>query len=162
MKKILNYVLTVAIIAFAIYQYTKYRVAPKVKLEKLELVDLNGNHFDVNALGGKPVFINFFATWCGPCNQEMPALEMMKQKFGTDVIFLAISDEDMGRIRSFQNRYHSTFLFLQLQQKTLGNLGIRTIPTSYLLNSSGEIVYKHVGPDDWESEAFIENLRSHL
>lgn len=145
-------ILLALIVGVVIRQYIKYRVPPDMDMATLELVDLSNKPINLSSYQGKALFINFYATWCPPCNAEMPALETMKQTIGTDkMVYLAISDEDAGRIGKFKNEHGSSFLFVR-SQKLLKDYGIHTIPTTYIVNTNGEITYDKVGGMDWAAE----------
>jgi len=139
--------------------YNKYRVAPKVKFETLKLTDLNGNKVSLDSFQGKKMFINFFATWCGPCIKEVPSLLSAQQILAKENFrFVLISDEPVERLKHFQEQTGAGFPILHSEKK-LQEYKIYTIPTSYVLNSNHEIVFKKTGEEDWASDAVIQKLK---
>ncbi len=144
-------------ILIAGFFYNKYRVAPKLKFESLELTDINGNKISLDSFYHKKLFVNFFATWCGPCMNEMAAIENAQQILANDNFqFLLISDEPLARLKNFQQQ---TQLLVLHSEKKLSLLDIVTIPTTYIVNEKHEIVYKQTSEADWSSETMIEKMR---
>lgn len=141
------------------YLISKYRIAPAINFSKLELTDLNGKPVSLDDYKGKKVFFNFFATWCGPCVRELPALENAQAALQNDnFVFICISDEPVERLQSFAERTGTRLLILH-SAENMHNHKIFTIPTSYLLNSNGKVVFKKVGEQDWGNEASLNELR---
>lgn len=140
------------------YLYNKYRIAPDVKFDTLRISDLQGRPVQIETFRNRILFINFFATWCGPCVSELPSLYSASKKLEKNNFqFIYISDEPIERLTAFRNRlqlpiaiYHSE---TSLQQQN-----IYTIPTNYILNNNFEIVYKKVGLEDWENPEVLEKL----
>lgn len=148
------------IVGVVVRQYIKYRVAPELTLDELELVDVYGEPVDLTQYKGKTIFLNFYATWCGPCHAEMPDLENMRKQLGNeDFIFMAISDEAPKLIQAFKNKHQSGFLFLQ-STKSREELGVHTIPTSYIIDKTGKLAYKNVGVEDWDSPEMLQSIKT--
>ena len=102
----------------------------------------------------KTVFINFWATWCKPCIQEMPTIakaqEVLKDK---NVVFLFPSNESVDLIEGFKER--KSFDFNYVQSKNLEALNIVALPTTFIFNPKGELIFSEAGFRDWSTE---ENL----
>ncbi len=145
-------------VLLACFFYNKYRIAPKVKFETLELTDLNGKKISLDSFHNKKLFVNFFATWCGPCMREIPSLVSSQKILANENFqFILISDESVEKLKVVQEQsslpvFHSV--------KKFRELNIVTIPVSYLLNEKHEIVYKQTSETDWSSKAMIEKLRN--
>lgn len=156
-KLLVNVVVLVIAASIAWYFYNKYRVAPKIKFETIELEDLSGKQVSLDSFHNKKLFINFFATWCGPCIREIPSLVAAQEILTNENFqFILISDESVEKLKNIQEHvslpvYHSV--------KKLRDLNIATFPSSYLLNTKHEIVYKQTNEADWSSEAMIEKLK---
>ena len=158
-----NKFIFVAAIVIAIlvagFFYNKYRVAPKLKLETLELTDLAGNKTSLDSFQNKKLFINFFATWCGPCMKELPSVASAKQMLSKENFqFILISDEPIERLQSFKEKRGADFLIFH-SIKPLQQYQIFSIPTSYVLNAKHEVVLKENGEEDWASPALIEKMK---
>lgn len=108
----------------------------------------------LDSLKGQWVFINFWATWCPPCRDEMPSMEMLNRKFGGKngkMKMLAISvDEDWNEVNRFFGDTKPSFEVLWDRRKTTARQwGTSKFPESFLVNPKGEVVAKFVGPRDW-------------
>ncbi len=112
------------------------------------LKDLEGSTVRLSDLRGKPVLVNFWATWCPPCREEMPTLEKAYQKYRQEgVEFLGIDmREDAETVRKFvqQNRYSWTFL-LDSDGRVASSYRAVSIPTSFFLDRDGIVRDMHLG-----------------
>ncbi|MES2516311.1 MAG: TlpA disulfide reductase family protein [Bacteroidota bacterium] len=159
-KKTTYIILVVAILSLVgMYFYNKYNVAPALNIAKLDVIDQDTNKFDIASLKGKPVIVSFYASWCPPCNQELKALNKVKDQKLQGIEILAITDESIEKLVEFKTRTQYPFTFLTITT-TFANIGIASIPVTYLLNAKGEIVYNNVGFIDWEDESTVEHLKS--
>lgn len=153
-------VLIIAIFALiGMYLFNKYKVAPKIDIVNLEVVDDASAKFDIKSLKGKKVIVSFYASWCPDCLKELKALNKIKNEKLSGVEVLAITDETMEKLISFKTKKQYPFTFLKLS-KSFNDLKIFSIPTVYLLNTKGEIVYEKVGYINWENEAELLHLTS--
>lgn len=125
--------------------------------DKIKLTELNGQSIDLNQYRGKTVFINFWATWCGPCIKEMPSIERAKNMLKeSDIEFLIASNETVEQIQSFNTKRNLNLHYVQLQN--LEELGIPALPTTYIINPVGELVFSETGFREWDEAANIELL----
>ncbi len=133
--------------------------AKEMKLSKIDLMDLEGNPVQLEELRGKPIFLNFWATWCPPCRKEKPAMERARQILEKEGFqFVLVSQEDMETIKRFHKSKPYGFNYL----KTSNNiklLGVFEIPQTYIYNSSGDVVFEHTGMMNWDSEETLAMLR---
>lgn len=142
--------------------FSKIKISPikgDKKAPDFSLKDLIGNKVELNQFKGKVIFLNFWATWCSPCREEMPSLEVLHQHFkDKNFILLAISVDYGGLkpVQEFVNKHHFTFpVLLDPRCKTYDLFGVRGIPTTYLIDKKGRMVGKAVGPRDWKSPEVI-------
>lgn len=127
--------------------------------DELQVNTLDGKPFDLSTLKGKKIFLNFWATWCGPCLQEMPSIAAIKPEMeAAGFVFLFVSDESLEKLRVFQKRAPFPFDYYQYP-RSVQSLGIRSIPQTYLINSRGEVIYAHGGMADWQREEMKALLR---
>ena len=144
-----------AVGGIAFFLYYRYRVAPDVKLPELPLRDLNGQAVNLEQFKGKTLFINYWASWCGDCLGEMPSIEEAWLQSDTNkVVFLMISDESPEKIKTFLARHPYPMKFLRLE-KRLQEIGVYTLPTTYLYNAEGEEILTRVGSVDWSDKGMI-------
>lgn len=140
--------------------------------ERVPIVDftlplLEGGSITLSELEGKVVFLNFWATWCPPCREEMPSMEKLHQRFkGKDFVILAVDlQEDEKTVADFVKKYQLSFpVALDSGGRIGGTYGVRGIPTSYIVDQGGGIVGAAVGGKDWNSPevvAAFELLMSH-
>ncbi len=137
-----------------LFQYQKYRVAPKADLASLSCIDTSGKTVDLTQLKGKKTLLTFFATWCGDCLLEMKLLNDIKKTSLQDIDVIAISDERMNKICSFMQKKNYPFTFLKLQT-AFANIHINAIPVTYLINTKGEVVYSKVGAINWKDPSVV-------
>lgn len=159
-KKTTYIILTIAILAITgMYFYNKYNVAPSIDVSKLTVVDENDQKFDIASLKGKKVILSFYASWCPPCREELKTLAKIRDQKLAGYEILAVTDENLEKLTDFKNKTQYPFTFLTLT-KVFSDIGINSIPTTYLLNAKGEIVYNNVGFIDWEDESTFQHLIS--
>jgi len=112
-----------------------------------ELADLSGKKVSLESLRGKPVFLNFWATWCYPCRSEMPDLQDMYLKYGGQMHFLTInSQESANTVRKFVQENKYTFpVVLDSNGAVGGKYRVTGIPTTVILDAEGFVKANHVG-----------------
>lgn len=116
---------------------------------KVKLKDLNDKEIDSDQFRGKTVFINFWATWCKPCLQEMPSIESAQAKLKDEnVVFLLASNEEVDQIESFIKKHDYTFQYVLLEN--MEELNIQALPTTYIFNSEGELKFSETGSRKWD------------
>ncbi len=134
-------------------------MAPAFTLE-----DTKGNKVTLSALRGKVVMVNFWATWCPPCKEEMPSMERLnKIMSGEDFVMLAINADDNGRevVPDFIEKNPHDFTVLYDDQGAVKqSYGVYKMPESFIINKDGIIVEKVVGAIDWSSPKTVAYLKS--
>ncbi len=115
-----------------------------------KLTDLDGKVIQLSELRGQPVFINFWATWCPPCRQEMPDIQSAYEKYGKTVRFLAVNltatENSIEVVRQYMSSNGYTFSALLDRDGSVATLyQVRAIPTSFFIDAEGVIRYKYVG-----------------
>ncbi|MDP1802773.1 MAG: TlpA disulfide reductase family protein [Bacteroidota bacterium] len=145
-----------AFIAF--YFYNKYKTAPTIDFNKLNLSDLNGNPVKFSSFKGKKIVVSFSASWCPNCLEEMREMNDIKDTKLSDVEVIIISDEPLEKIMSWKSRKGYPFTFLKLEQG-FNDIGIFSIPTSYIVNTKLEVKKEEVGYIDWKDESTAEHLK---
>ena len=124
---------------------------------KVKLKELNGKDIDLEQYKGKTIFINFWATWCKPCIQEMPSIESAQDKLKNEnVIFLLASNEDTEQIEKFIKNHSYTFHYAHLEN--LEVLAIQALPTTYIFNTEGKLKFSETGSRKWDDAASMDLL----
>lgn len=110
--------------------------------------DLDGNLLDLSDLKGKVVFLDFWATWCGPCKMEMPHIQTLHEELGKsgEVVFLAASSEDKAAIKPFIDKYGYTFRVVMVAAEDAHQLyKASSIPAGFVIDRDGVIRAHMVG-----------------
>ncbi|RHW42142.1 TlpA family protein disulfide reductase [Neobacillus notoginsengisoli] len=124
---------------------------PGVKAPDFELKTLKGDTIKLSSLKGKKVMLNFWATWCGPCKAEMPAMQQLSTEVGDDVVILAVNIDPQLDVQGFVDENGITFpIPLDVDDKVNALYQIIAIPTTYFIDSNGIIqdVFKGAMPHD--------------
>ena len=130
-------------------------VKPGEPAPNFQLRDMNGQIVSLSDLRGKVVLLNFWATWCGPCRVEMPAMERLYRTYERkDFEILAVSTDAQGVAvtRPFQEENKLTFPILHDSDFRVGlSYGARTLPMTFMVDRQG-VVRQHIfGARDWEA-----------
>lgn len=120
----------------------------KVLVTSFTLPLMGGRNFVFDEHKGKPILVNFFASWCLPCREEMPILENIAREYQPrGVIFLGIAvDDTEEKMKDFMKKYGVTFpVGLDKTTAIQKSFGIYGIPTTYFIDKQGAINYFHSG-----------------
>ncbi len=128
-----------------------------------ELPDLNGRFASLRSFRGQPVMLNFWATWCGPCQSEMLFLQQINDKWSDKgLVFLAVDvGENPTTVAAFVQSNSYTFrVMLDIDTKVTEAYGIRGIPTTFFIDTEGEIQSMKVGSfqDVAEIEGYLGQI----
>lgn len=127
---------------------------------------LDGATFSLSANRGKVVLVNWFATWCGPCKQEMPFLEKeVWQRFkGDDFAMVSVArEETLQVVQPFVAKYRVTWPFaLDPERKAYANYAEAFIPRNYVINREGKVIFQSQGFERHEFDEMIEVIAREL
>jgi len=142
-------------------QATRTEVGQLAPTFALETVD--GSTFDLEAQRGKVVLLNFWATWCPPCIEEMPALrDRVFARFeGDDFAMLCIArEEDSPKIRAFSKKRKVTVLPMagDVDRSVYAQYAEHTIPRNVVLDREGRIVFQSFGFEEPEFTEMVETI----
>lgn len=134
------------------------RIGPSLAPD-FTLEDINGKRVSLKDLKGKVVVLNFWATWCKPCKEEMPSfskLDLMLGKKGLSVV--AINDyENKKKAISFSKKHNYEFIVLIDESgKVSESYKASFLPTTFIIDRNGMVIGKAVGARDWASPAAIK------
>lgn len=122
-------------------------------------VDLDGNAVALADYKGKRVLLNFWATWCTPCIQEMPSLlraQAILEK--ENYVFLLASEDTADKIMAFAEKKQFDFTYLRLTG-ALAQQQVYGLPTTFIYNEAGEKVDQVVGGVVWDAPEVIQKLK---
>ena len=125
----------------------------------------NGRTVTAASFGGKLLVLNFWATWCPPCVEEIPSLNEFQNRFAkAGVVVLGISvDSDEKIYRDFLARARVSFLTARdPDRKISADYGTFKYPESYIIDSKGKVLRKIISNQDWMSERVIKDMESLL
>jgi thiol-disulfide isomerase/thioredoxin len=129
----------------------------------LKLADAEGREHALAEWRGKTVVINFWATWCEPCREEMPSLERLRKRLaGRPFEIVAVNvGESPERVARFTREVPVTFPIIYDRDSATAKLWkVRGYPTSYVLGPDGRIRYYFVGDLDWSSDEVVRVIES--
>ena len=127
----------------------------------LELRDLDNRVHRLADYRGKVVLINFWATWCGPCRDEMPSIQELKRKLaGRPFVVLAVNlDEPESRIRRFLTEHKIDLtVLLDPERRVSRAWDARILPVSFVVGQDGRIRYSLVGEINWGHDLVVSRI----
>lgn len=130
----------------------------RVPIEDFSLPLLDGGSRTLSGLKGKVVFLNFWATWCPPCREEMPSMETLYRRLGeAGLEFLAVDIQEKQKpVEAFIREGGLRFpVALDESGRVSGMYGIRSIPATFIVDRDGSIIAAVVGGRKWDGPEVI-------
>ena len=130
-----------------------------------DTVDLNGKVWSLSDLKGKVVFVNFWATWCPPCREEMPSMQRLytqlpKDKFEMIALF---NNDKPDLVKNFIAKLGLTFPILSDEYNFAGTkYGLTGLPETFIVDKQGVIREKVIGPAEWDSPENVQMLTKYI
>ncbi len=133
----------------------------KMTLSGHILTSMEGRQFLLSELEGKVVFLGFWATWCPPCKAEMPSVQNLynAMKGEKDVVFLMVSDEESQTVRNFMEKNRYDFPVYLADGSLSSRLQVEAIPSTFIIDRKGDIVFAHTGAARWDDAACADFLK---
>ncbi len=128
-----------------------------------KLIDMDDAVHKLADYKGKPVIINFWATWCPPCREELPSMNRAWKKVKDEGIeMLAINvGEDEDTIFAFSGEYPIDFtVLLDESGKEISKWPIKGLPTTFVLDPDGKIIYQAIGGREWDDDKLLDMVRA--
>jgi thiol-disulfide isomerase/thioredoxin len=128
-----------------------------------KLRTLDGEFVSLKEFQGKPLLVNRWATWCGPCQAEMPSLQALHERHGEGIAMLLISDEDPETLKNWLERKGYTMPVYRSTGPAPEAFKSRSIPITWLIDPKGVVVSRHTGAARWDGDkvsAAIEAMGS--
>ncbi|MEJ8544723.1 TlpA family protein disulfide reductase [Brevibacillus borstelensis] len=161
----IRYMLVLAVVAMATYlvlvvgtggsqkeTMEELLTKPEVRYQAPDFkgISLQGEEMSLAQHEGKPVFLNFWASWCPPCQAEMPDLNALYKTYGEQVAFFGINttlNDSEEAARDFAGLYQVEYpIVIDPKGEISKEYQIIAMPTSFILDAKGKIVYKKIGP----------------
>ena len=129
------------------------------------LVDTKGKTWALAELKGKVVFLNFWATWCPPCRQEMPSMQAIYASMPADsfIMLAVLSNDDPALADAMAAKIGTTFpILVDPENKTAQAYGLTGVPETYIIDKQGVLREKFLGAVQWDSAESLGMLRKYL
>lgn len=140
------------------------RVGRDDRAPDFRLAALDGGHLSLQDFPDKIVLLHFWATWCTPCRDELPALESLHQTFsGRNLVILGVSEDQYAQttLRQFQEKIPFTFpVLLDEHEEVAEAYGVLGLPETLLIGRDGIIVNRFVGPQRWNSSSMLNVFKN--
>jgi len=162
----------ILLILGAAVAYTLYANFTKDDVQKIEvgkkapdfaLVDLNGEKHQLSDYKGQAVFLNFWGTWCKPCEKEMPYINHQYIQYkdkGVQVLAVNVGESELA-VKKFRDRYQLTFpILIDKDSQVMNAYGVNPLPITFLIDKNGKVVQTHTGElTEAKVKAFMEQIK---
>jgi thiol-disulfide isomerase/thioredoxin len=145
--------------------FTLNKHEPAKDLSGIRFMDNQGKIVDLESLKGKVIFLNFWATWCPPCQAEMPAINKLYNRFKSDpnVVFIMVdADSNLPKAQKFLDKKKYSFPVYQVASNIPEQLYKGSLPTTIVFDKKGRISFNEEGAANYANKkfvSFIEQLR---
>ena len=132
---------------------------------EFRLANRAGGEMSLSGLKGQVVMINFWASWCGPCRQEFPALDQIYSKYkpmGFQMIAINVESEKADAERFLGKTPVSFPILFDPDTKVSGNYGVNAMPTTFLVDREGRLRWQHRAYKPGDEAKYIEQIRAML
>jgi thiol-disulfide isomerase/thioredoxin len=110
-----------------------------------------GNAVNLSSFEGKPIILHFWASWCGPCQHEMPDLvQWIAEHPDVEVVMLSLDNGRAAAERFFSDR--GIKIPVNMGSRNISAMGVRGIPSTFVMDAKGEIKKRYVGGVDWANQ----------
>jgi peroxiredoxin len=130
-----------------------------------DTIDMKGNVWSLSKQKGQVVFVNFWATWCAPCREEMPSMQRLYAKLPKDKFkMIALFNNDKPAVvEGFVAKLGITIPILSDESNIIGTkYGLTGLPETFIIDKQGVIREKHIGPAEWDSPKFVDMLTKYI
>ena len=129
-------------------------------MPEMKLVSASGNKVNLSSFKGKKVFVNLWATWCGPCVSEMPSIQQLYSNTNkkTAEFVLVAFDDDFETAKAWVKRKGFTMPVYAVQDDLPELFNVEGIPSTFIFNEEGKLVFSAVGSEDYSKPKFVKML----
>lgn len=136
-------------------------------LTRLELPDLQGKRLTLQQWRGKVMVINFWATWCPPCREEMPSLDRLQKALGGpgfEVVALSIDAEGAKAVQAFYKEIGigALAVYVDPGMRATSQLSTPGVPTTLLIDARGRELGRHAGPAQWDDAEVVRAISRYV
>jgi thiol-disulfide isomerase/thioredoxin len=136
------------------------------KYDNLSFLDDKNNELKLNSFKGNIILLNFWATWCAPCKEEMPSLDLLeenKELNNLKIFPINVGKDNLNKASSFFNnlKIRNLNLYFDNPQTLAKKLSLRGIPTTILFNKKGDEFARIVGSIDFSDQKFLDWLKQY-
>ena len=138
------------------------RAYPAMPAPNFQLETIDGEAVDLQAMQGKWVFVHFWASWCGPCRKEMPAIEKLSQLISENKLSIVMVNvaEDEDTIFSFLGEVAPTLdSYMDKDGQAIEAWQPRGLPATYLVDPNGNIRYQALGGREWHQPGYLNFIK---
>ncbi len=138
-------------------------LADRPPTPELDLLDMDGVRHRMSDYRGRVVIVNFWATWCPPCRDEMPSMQRAYEQLREEGIeMLAVNiGEDEDTIFAFTAGYPVEFpLLLDLDSATIQSWPVKGLPTTFVVDPLGRLAYRAIGGREWDDPDLLATVRA--
>jgi peroxiredoxin len=129
------------------------------------LMDMEGKTWTLSELKGQVIFVNFWATWCPPCVQEMPSMQNLHTTLPKDQfkMLAVLNNDDPANARAFAEKFGITFPILDDPENLIGpQYGLTGLPETFIIDKQGIIRETLQGPAEWDSPDAVQMLLQYI
>ncbi len=157
-----------AIVLLVIFYLTGFNDPEAVRIENKDfnynftLKTMDGQKVDFETLKGKVVFLNLWATWCGPCRAEMPGIHKLYEKTKSDdIAFVMLSldkDTDQNKVSAYIKKNNFSFPVYMPSGNMSTQLNVPSIPTTFIISKDGKVAHQKIGSTNYDTEKYRKLL----
>lgn len=149
-------------LASAVHLFARLGNSSSRRFGERQYYYLDGSPISSESLAGRPVLVNYWASWCAPCTQELPLLLAIADLLGDELLVLLASDESPEVIEAFLSRQLLPAMGFVRLQGSFGENSIMALPLTLLFSSDGSYLYNWQGARDWDTPAMLAEIRALL
>ena len=157
-------VVVVAVVVFVVMGKRKEYVPVVAGVDSIDftLPDLDGHPKKLSDYKGKVIFLNFWATWCKPCQDEMPSMEVLYNNLSGqnfEIVAVSVDKDGPDKVKAFAAKYGITFPILHDQHGSVKETYKTTgVPETFIIDQNGVIAEKVWGPRDWTLRSSVTTI----